>query len=363
MRRIYILCTLLAVVLIGAGCTIQYYEDPDAYTDSYDDEYYYEDEVYADDIAFAEFDDLQFWGQWVDLYPYGTVWRPTVVMGWRPFEHGHWVWTEWGWTWVSYEPFGWATYHYGYWAYDIVWGWVWIPGYDWTPACVDWVIYDDYIAWAPRPADGFRIGDPWTVKEVYVWHVVAAGDFTRPDIGRYHVGYKENYRVRTRSTVRYKSPQVDYVELRTNGVVKPVQVSLVDRTVGERTIKQLRLPDTEARRVERYRDDIDKKIRDTDPPTERRTREREPRQDDRIVPKRTDRDTDSERREPPTRKKKPTRKEPAKKDDGNSKPRKQDPDTPKAKQPDRPAKQEPDKSKEQPKKKDTGKRKPKKKRG
>jgi len=362
MKRLPILIALLAMMIAAAGCTIQYYDSPDSYTDEPDDEVYY-DEYYDDDTGFSDFDELKFWGQWIELSPYGVVWRPTVVMGWRPFDYGHWLWTEWGWTWVSYEPFGWATYHYGYWAYDFVYGWVWIPDYTWTPACVDWVIYDDYIAWAPRPAPGFRIGEPWYVNEVYVWHVVPAGDFTRPDIGRYHVGYKQNYQVKARSTVKYKAPQVDYVERSTNSVVKPVEVSLFDRfTKGDRSIKQMRLPDTEVKRVDRYRERVEQKIRDTNPPDVRQERGREPVQDDRIVPERKDRDTQPERREPPTRKKEATKKEPTKK--GRDKPVKQDPDPPKAKKPDAPQKQEPEKkdTNTEPKK-DPGKRTPKKKKG
>ncbi|HET9599764.1 MAG TPA: DUF6600 domain-containing protein, partial [Anaeromyxobacteraceae bacterium] len=96
-------------------------------------------------------------GEWVDMPPYGRVWRPTgVAAGWRPYYYGRWEWTDEGWLWVSDEPWGWATYHYGRWAYDGGAGWVWIPGYQWAPAWVTWRYSPDYIGWAPL-GPGFSV--------------------------------------------------------------------------------------------------------------------------------------------------------------------------------------------------------------
>ncbi len=52
---------------------------------------------------------------------------------------------------MSDDPWGWATDHYGRWFYDPDYGWVWVPGYEWAPAWVDWVVYDGWIGWAPLP--------------------------------------------------------------------------------------------------------------------------------------------------------------------------------------------------------------------
>jgi hypothetical protein len=96
-------------------------------------------------------------GEWVDMPPYGRVWRPTgVAAGWRPYYYGRWEWTDEGWLWVSDEPWGWATYHYGRWAYDNGAGWVWVPGYQWAPAWVTWRYSPDYIGWAPL-GPGFSV--------------------------------------------------------------------------------------------------------------------------------------------------------------------------------------------------------------
>jgi uncharacterized protein DUF6600 len=75
---------------------------------------------------------------------------------WRPYSDGYWAYTDYGWTWISYEDFGWATYHYGRWANLADHGWVWFPGedLDWGPAWVSWRTGGDYVGWAPLPPRG-----------------------------------------------------------------------------------------------------------------------------------------------------------------------------------------------------------------
>jgi hypothetical protein len=97
-------------------------------------------------------------GAWVEVGSYGRCWRPAhVVVGWRPYCDGHWVWTDVGWYWVSDEPWAWATYHYGSWSFDSEFGWVWVPGIEWAPAWVYWRIGDGYCGWAPRSPRGVII--------------------------------------------------------------------------------------------------------------------------------------------------------------------------------------------------------------
>jgi hypothetical protein len=55
-------------------------------------------------------------GNWVEAGNYGYCFRPRVSWDWRPYQDGHWVWTDRGWYWDSNERFAWATYHYGRWA-------------------------------------------------------------------------------------------------------------------------------------------------------------------------------------------------------------------------------------------------------
>jgi hypothetical protein len=111
------------------------------------------------DINFF-YSNLAPYGHWINRGSYGWVWLPFGVRaGWRPYTLGHWVMTDYGWTWVSDEPFGWAAYHYGRWRFDDEYGWVWVPGYEWGPAWVAWRNGGGYIGWAPLPPEvRFRAG-------------------------------------------------------------------------------------------------------------------------------------------------------------------------------------------------------------
>jgi len=102
------------------------------------------------------YDNLGSQGTWIQSSDYGYVWQPTITdADWAPYTEGHWVYTDYGWTWVSEEPWGWATYHYGRWANIEGTGWVWVPGYTWAPAWVSWRYGGGYCGWAPLPPDSF----------------------------------------------------------------------------------------------------------------------------------------------------------------------------------------------------------------
>ncbi len=86
-------------------------------------------------------DELDYYGDWDYVAPYGWIWAPRVAVGWAPYHYGRWAWIDWyGWSWVSYDPWGWAPFHYGRWFYH---GhrWCWWPGgyythHHWRPALV-----------------------------------------------------------------------------------------------------------------------------------------------------------------------------------------------------------------------------------
>src|SRR5262249_49288552 len=72
--------------------------------------------------------DLDHYGNWVEVPGYNWCWTPRVDAGWIPYLRGRWIWeTFWGWTWVSSEPWGWTPYHYGRWFLHNG-QWVWWPG-------------------------------------------------------------------------------------------------------------------------------------------------------------------------------------------------------------------------------------------
>src|SRR6266508_2963751 len=55
-------------------------------------------------------------GNWIEVEGYGYGWQPDIAVSdpnWRPYADGYWAYTDYGWTWISYEDFGWAAYHYG----------------------------------------------------------------------------------------------------------------------------------------------------------------------------------------------------------------------------------------------------------
>jgi FecR protein len=91
----------------------------------------------------AGYDNLNKYGRWVNVDPYGQVWTPNgVANDWVPYRDGQWTWNaQYGWTWVSSEAWGWVPYHYGRWFYQSGIGWCWVPPVassapDWQPALV-----------------------------------------------------------------------------------------------------------------------------------------------------------------------------------------------------------------------------------
>jgi hypothetical protein len=152
----------------------QGYPDQGPYYDpqpdgSYQDQQPYDDQSYPDQGAYGNqglvdesvfYSELSPYGRWIQRGSYGWVWEPTrVAVGWRPYTQGHWVNTDYGWTWVSDEPWGWATYHYGRWLLDREYGWLWVPGTEWGPAWVSFQQGGGYLGWAPLPPSvGFRAG-------------------------------------------------------------------------------------------------------------------------------------------------------------------------------------------------------------
>ncbi|HEX4966567.1 MAG TPA: DUF6600 domain-containing protein [Thermoanaerobaculia bacterium] len=162
----------------------------------------------AVDLGFF-YDDLADYGNWVQRPSYGWVWHPRAVAStWRPYQSGHWVWTDDGWTWISDEPYGWATYHYGRWYDDPSYGWEWVPGNEWAPAWVSWQQGDDYIGWAALPPNvAFRPGVTLSVSlapELYVF--VPSRQFLATRVADYAVPREQCARIfpRTRNFTQYR---------------------------------------------------------------------------------------------------------------------------------------------------------------
>lgn len=168
-------------------------------------------------VAYAS-DDVQYlqqYGDWINVEPYGMVWQPSVMEGWEPFDYGHWDWTDDGWAWVSYEPYGWLVYHYGYWDYQAGIGWFWISGDEWSPARVDWIVYGDYIGWAPLPPPGVTWAEPWMHRDIGVWNVVPVTDFDRDNVGQYRIVKPPRVGRMNRAMIEHRPPNIQRVETET----------------------------------------------------------------------------------------------------------------------------------------------------
>lgn len=252
-----VLRTLLTItVLIGAtifvACTTDYYDDnPIEYIDvaDYDgDDVYYEDGDWID-----MFEDLDYYGLWYEVYPFGWVWRPTVGLDWQPYYFGEWIMTVVGWTWISYEPFGWAVYHYGYWARDFSLGWVWIPDYEWAPSHVNWVLDGEYIYWSPMGPHDYPVVEPWDDPDLDTWVGIKESQFDQPQVGRYKI--KRNTFVTNpyRRTVRREPPDIDVVRRSTGRVVLRHNAQLAREMVNGYQVVSLVLPQPVMQHVEEYR--------------------------------------------------------------------------------------------------------------
>jgi hypothetical protein len=109
----------------------------------------------TDPEAYQQFaDTLAPYGNWYQDPTYGNVWTPStavVGVGFTPYASGgHWVLSEYGWTWVSDWDWGWAPFHYGRWLVGAR-GWCWVPGRHWGPGWVAWRSGGGYVGWAPLP--------------------------------------------------------------------------------------------------------------------------------------------------------------------------------------------------------------------
>jgi hypothetical protein len=126
----------------------------------------YPDTNPSSDVGF--YDELSPYGTWENVAPYGDCWVPLdVPVGWRPYTEGYWENTDYGWMWISQDPWGQTPYHYGRWAEDDSYGWVWVPDDDevWAPAWVAWRYGGGYVGWAPLPPDvGWQSGTGLSVS-------------------------------------------------------------------------------------------------------------------------------------------------------------------------------------------------------
>jgi hypothetical protein len=195
----------------------------------------------AQGVSFQIFyDNLSPYGHWVDYPDYGFVWIPMVDADFFPYgSNGHWVFTNYGWTWVSHYSWGWAPFHYGRWTYDDYYGWFWIPDNLWGPAWVAWRSSPGYYGWAP-------MGPNISINVVIIggynpppdhWVFVPNNYMGQDDINHYYGPRKNNqvyidnstvinntYVDNSTRTTYISGPRKDDVQKATGGSVRSVEI-------------------------------------------------------------------------------------------------------------------------------------------
>ena len=171
-------------VTYSAPSVQQYPSGPQQYGRNEDTSYFY--------------DRLSPYGNWVDYSSYGYVWTPRHMgYRWRPYSDGHWVWTDYGWTWIANEEWGDIPFHYGRWGWDNDMGWFWVPGTVWGPAWVTWRSNDQYMGWAPFPPGvEFRAGMNFASLSIDIplnfWVFIQGPHFQDRDLNPYVLPFERN---------------------------------------------------------------------------------------------------------------------------------------------------------------------------
>ncbi len=207
-------------------------------------------------------DDLDQYGMWITVPPYGEVWRPNVTADWRPFTFGHWDYTPPNWTWVSYEPFGWIVYHYGNWFYAPGYGWLWMPGNGpWSPARVEWMTYDDFVCWAPLPPQGIIYPEPWErYDNEDVWNVVRARDFTSDNVGELSMGSARARPQEQHAQTARRTPDPGAIERYSGRPVPRVNIPREPVKVGKQQLHRMQPPQDDQQRAAKYRPQVEQHV-------------------------------------------------------------------------------------------------------
>jgi hypothetical protein len=194
--------------------------DDDGIADAYDDG--------LEPEAYQQFEaPLQGVGSWYTDATYGRIWVPSPMVVGNDFTPyytgGHWVLSEYGWTWVSDWSWGWAPFHYGRWITVGGVGWAWVPGTVWGPAWVAWRSGDGYVGWAPLPPRGARIAGYSVRGGASPWRFTLAVNLgaARPSC----VPHTQAPAILARTTVLANNRVVTHGAWRTRINAGPVQVA------------------------------------------------------------------------------------------------------------------------------------------
>jgi hypothetical protein len=164
--------------------------------------------------------------------------------GWQPYcDHGHWVYTDAGWYWISDYSWGWAPFHYGRWFHHARFGWCWAPDTIWGPSWVTWRYSDDFCGWAPLPPfTAYVSGIGFTYRGAAVaidfnfglgaslFTFVPTRNFCDPHPGRYRVQSRETAQIYNQTTVINNFNVDSHSRTFINSGIAPEKITAVTRT-------------------------------------------------------------------------------------------------------------------------------------
>jgi len=194
MKHLYNISLLLILIGISSCSSSRYYQgNPDESDQTYSQQ--------QPEITYQQFyNDLSPYGNWINYGDYGYVWIPDQP-GFRPYyTNGHWIYTNYGWTWASDYSWGWAPFHYGRWMQDMAYGWMWVPGYEWAPAWVSWRGGGDYYGWAPL-GPGMNANISAGSIPYNNWAFVPRRYINNPRINNYYVNPSRNVTIINNTTI------------------------------------------------------------------------------------------------------------------------------------------------------------------
>ncbi|MBE0460081.1 MAG: cell envelope integrity protein TolA [Candidatus Aminicenantes bacterium] len=240
----YVLIIIFSFIWL-ASCIV-YLPTPQEQRPLPKEEPYYEEDYRAGSYEVGSsyfYDYLSTYGIWVYHSRYGYVWIPEVRMyNWRPYTYGQWVWTDYGWTWISSFEWGWAPFHYGRWGKDNELGWFWVPGSTWGPAWIVWRSSNLYIGWAPIPPDvhfipGIGIHTlPYSLN-VYYWIFIDGRYFLNSRIYRYIIPVERN------RTIIYATSLKARIEVKNDRIINRALDESFVRSITKRRITKYSLQD------------------------------------------------------------------------------------------------------------------------